>query len=153
MSPQSSPPKLNRRSLRSRPVPRQSSPRQLPFRRWAAQSRQFLALPAVKPVLFSLVLSTITFLVIDKIFLESVQQSVGLLSWFFVVVAAVNLGFCYLMVTAGAAVERVALGYMSVWFASGLAAGVFDENVTSPLSLLLVVGVTVVLWYYLLWLD
>jgi len=123
------------------------------LRLWVGKARRALALPTVKPVLFSLVLSTITFLVIDKIFLESVQQSVGLLSWFFIAVAGLNLGFCYLLVSAGAAVERVALGYMSVWFASGIAAGVFDENVTSPLSLMLVAGITLVLWYYLLWID
>ena len=100
--------------------------------------------------LFALVAATITFLVIDKIFLESVQESVGILSWFYVVVAAVNIVGCFYLMYRGISIERLAVAYMGFWFASGLAAGIFDENVTSLLGIALVFVVTSVAWFFML---
>ena len=103
-----------------------------------------------KKGLFALVAATITFLVVDKIFLESVQESVGVLFWFYVVVAAVNIWVCFYLMYRGMSIERLAVAYMGFWFASGLAAGIFDENVTSIISIALVFVVTAVSWFFML---
>jgi hypothetical protein len=100
--------------------------------------------------IFALIVATITFLVIDKIFLESVQESVGVVSWFYVVVAAINIFLCFYLMYRGISIERLAVAYMSFWFASGIAAGIFDENVMSLFSLALVSVTTGVAWYFLL---
>lgn len=135
--------------------PRKSHPLQAPpspslANSMEATKRKRSLRKQAQTAVFALVTGTITFLVIDKIFLESVQESVGVISWLSLIIVALNVGICFFLASQRVSINRMSLGYLGFWFASGFAAGVFDENVTSPISIGSVILITSVLWYVLL---
>lgn len=117
---------------------------------WLTSFLKLVNIKACQQALFAMLLGIITFLVIDKIFLATVDHSAGLMSWWFVIETLANLGFCLLILAMGNTLERLALGYVAVWFACGLSVAIYDAQVLSPMGIITAIITTLVLWYFLL---